>query len=229
MNTPGSICPAIKAAEIIGDKWVLLLLRELLFGSTRYNDFQRAMPRISPTVLSKRLKQMEQHGLIVKKTSAGKKTKEYRLTAGGREIAPVIHHMSKWGLRWARRQIQDEDLDVSAFMWDFHRTLILDELPDGETVFEVRFDDRDSRAVWWLIAGGSKVDLCTDDPGMDIDVYLSTNLPDVVAVWMGDVEAKQAVDAGNISISAASHLTRTINRWFPRSAYSGIRPERLMS
>jgi DNA-binding HxlR family transcriptional regulator len=229
MNSPGSLCPAIKAAEIIGDKWVLLILRELLQGTTRYNDFQRALPRISPTVLSKRLKQMEQHGLIVRKTAAGGRSKEYRLTASGREVGPIVHHMSNWGLRWARRQIEDEDLDVASFMWDFHRTLNVAELPDGDTVFNVRFEDLDSRSEWWLIASRAGVDLCTDDPGQEIDLYMSTALPAAASVWMGDLGVRQAVESGFIRLSGSRHLAKTAHRWFPRSRYSDVRPERFVS
>lgn len=226
MNTAGSLCPAIKASEIIGDKWVLLILREMLLGTTRYNDFQRALPRISPTVLSKRLKQMEQHGLIVKKTTAGGRSKEYRLTASGREVGPIVHHLSTWGLRWARRQIQDEDLDVSSFMWDFHRTLNIKELPDGDTVFNVRFEEIESYSDWWLIANQSQVDLCTDDPGMEIDLYIIAQLPAAASVWMGDVAVNQAIEAGYIKLSGSRHLTKTAHRWFPKSGYSDVRPER---
>lgn len=119
----GSLCPAAKSADIIGDKWILLLLRELLLGSTRFNDFQRALPRISPTVLSKRLKKLETDGLVIRKTNLGDKTKEYRLTRCGRELGPIIEQLAFWGLRWARRRICDEDLDVGTFMRYFHRTL----------------------------------------------------------------------------------------------------------
>ena len=142
MNESGSLCPAAKAADIIGDKWVLLILRELFLGASRYNDFQHALPRISPTILSKRLKQLESQGLIIKKSSAGRKSTEYRLTHCGRELGPIIDHLSKWGLHWARRQIKDEDIDVAGFMWDFHRTLNTGELPDGETVISVHFPDQ---------------------------------------------------------------------------------------
>jgi len=229
MNSAGSLCPAIKAAEIVGDKWVLLILRELLQGTSRYNDFQRALPRISPTVLSKRLKQMEQHGLIVKKTAAGGRSKEYRLTASGREVGPIVHHLSTWGLRWARRQIEDEDLDVASFMWDFHRTLNIAELPDGDNVLNVRFEDLESRSEWWLIASQAKVDLCTEDPGLEIDLYVSTELPVEASVWMGDLTVRQAVDAGHIRLSGSRHLAKSVHRWFPQSRYSDVRPERFAS
>ena len=112
MIKPGSLCPTIKASEIVGDKWTMLILRELMFGSTRYNQFQRALPRISPTVLSGRLKKMEQHGLVIHKKSAGQKSGEYRLTKSGMELAPIMDSLARWGLKWARDQLCDVDLDA---------------------------------------------------------------------------------------------------------------------
>lgn len=228
MNNTGSLCPAIRAADMIGDKWILLVLREMFLGNSRYSDIQRALPRISPTILSKRLKHLERNGLVIKKSAAGRKAKEYRLTACGREIAPIIHHMSSWGLRWARRHLEDEDLDVSAFMWDFHRTLNTEELPDGETVLYVRFPELASHNEWWLIAGQGNVDLCMEDPGKEVDVYISNRLPTAAAVWMGDVSVRSAIRSKEISITGNAYLLRTVNRWFPKSIYSDIRPERVL-
>lgn len=100
MNKSGSLCPALKAADVVGDKWILLILREMFLGSTRYGEFERAIPRISPSVLSGRLKQMETTGLIIKRAGKGGKGKTYRLTRAGKELAPIVDHLSRWGLRW---------------------------------------------------------------------------------------------------------------------------------
>jgi len=224
MNTSGSLCPAVKAADIVGDKWVLLILRELFLGSTRYAEFQRGIPRISPTILSKRLKQLESDGLLIKKSVHGQKSTEYRLTKSGRELAPVIDQLSRWGLRWARRRLGEEDIDVAGFMWDFHRTLNTDELPDGETVFSVSVSDLAEQSKWWLIANGSTVDLCTDDPDKDVDVYITGPLEALVEVWMGDVDVKAAIKVESLFITGAEHLRRSVSHWFPKSMYADVRP-----
>jgi DNA-binding HxlR family transcriptional regulator len=229
LNQSGSLCPAVKAADMIGDKWTLLLMRELFTGANRYNAFQRALPRISPTVLSKRLKQMEQDGLIIKKSVAGEKATEYRLTKCGRELAPLINYMSKWGLRWVRRRMNEEDLDVGTFMWDFHRSLNTAELPDGETVFSVTFTGLDAHNKWWLVANGNTVDLCTDDPGKEIDLYISGSLPAVAEVWMGDREVSAAAKDDDILFTGASYLVRNASQWFPKSRYADVRPKRFIS
>ncbi len=228
MNESGSLCPAVKAADMIGDKWVLLIMRELFLGSTRYNDFQRALPRISPTILSKRLKQLEADGLIVKKPAPGRRASEYRLTRCGRELAPLIDQMSKWGLRWARRQIIDEDIDVAGFMWDLHRSMDTSELPDGETVFCVHFPELPKYERWWLVACDGKVDLCTDDPGKDVDLFIAGALPVMVEVWMGDADIKTAMSKETILMTGAPYLAKSASRWFPKSRYANVRPKRLV-
>ncbi|NVE93771.1 winged helix-turn-helix transcriptional regulator [Altererythrobacter lutimaris] len=227
MSSSGSLCPAIKAADMIGDRWVLLIMREFLLGATRYKNFQRALPRISPTVLSNRLKQMEANGLIIKKAGTGQGT-EYHLTRCGRELAPLIDQMSKWGLRWARRRIRDEDLDAGSFMWDFHRSLNTGELPDGETVISVTLKDTKTYGRWWLIATSEDVDLCTDDPGKDVDLYLHANLPNLAEVWMGDVAVREAISSDDLTVTGSAYLVRTIASWFPQSRYSNIRPKRII-
>ena len=229
LNQSGSLCPAVKAADMIGDKWILLIMRELFVGASRYNEFQRALPRISPTVLSKRLKQMEETGLIVKKTVTGEKATEYRLTKCGRELAPLVDYMAKWGLRWARRRMNEEDLDVGTFMWDFHRSLNTSELPDGETVFSVAFSGLDAHSKWWLVAKDNIVDLCTDDPGKDVDLYISSTLPALAEVWMGDTDISAATKADDVMLTGAAYLMRTASQWFPKSRYADVRPERFVS
>lgn len=223
MHKSGSLCPAVKAADIIGDKWVLLILRELFMGRTRYNDFDRALVRISPSVLSARLKSMIEQGLIIKKTIPGLKGTEYRLTHSGKELAPIIDHLARWGLRWARRRLEDEDIDVAGFMWDFHRTLKVDALPEGDTVFCVQFPEQDRYQKWWLIANADTVDLCTDDPGRDVDIFLTSNLITLVSIWMGDMSVKAALDAAQLKLIGESYLVSSVARWLPLSSYAHIR------
>ncbi|WP_169545792.1 winged helix-turn-helix transcriptional regulator [Sneathiella aquimaris] len=220
----GSLCPAISSAGLLGDKWTLLILRELFLGTTRFNDFQRALPRLSPTVLSKRLKMLEVNDLIVRKSGATGRTKEYRLTRSGRELGPIVEYMAVWGLRWRRRRIGEEDYDISGFMWDFHRTLNADALPDGNTVLYVKFKDHDSYSRWWVVARENTVDLCMDDPGLEVDVYLTSSLDCLISVWMGDATVKDALELGTMTIEGMPHLIRTAANWFPQSPLSKVRP-----
>lgn len=132
--------------------------------------------------------------------------------------------LAKWGLRWARDQLCDADLDAGGFMWDFHRSLKIDELPEGDTVFCVILDQK----KWWLVVKNKTVDLCNDDPGYDVDLYITGDLTLMASLWMGDSSISNAVNDRQLLLSGSSHLTKTISRWFPKSSYVDVRPERFL-
>jgi len=231
MTLYGQFCPISKATEIIGEKWTLLILRELLLGTSRFNDFQRAMSRISPTVLNKRLKQLEANGIVIKKRLSGQKGHEYRLTPMGKELEPLIEQIAIWGQRWARGQMSDDELDVELLMWDVHRRIQVERLPDGETVLAFHFNDLARYQKWWLVVSGPEVDLCTEDPGKDVDLYISCNLRTMVDVWMGGSEldvALAAADAADAATDAPGAivavgdkaLRRTMKDWFGLSKFA---------
>lgn len=210
-------CPANKAAELIGDAWTLQILRSMMFGATRYSDLQQAIPRISPAVLSGRLKTMAEKGLIVRREATGGRSVSYRLTASGRELRPVIRYMANWGLRWASRNIKERDVDIGALMWDLHRSLRVRELPDCETVIEITLRGVPRFSRWWITAKGHRVGLWPDNPGKDVDIYLACTLGDLIALWQGRVGVREALSAERLTMVGRSDLTRTIDNWFPVS------------
>ena len=224
MTSYGQFCPVAKATEIIGEKWNLLILRELLLGTSRFNDFQRSMSRISPTVLNKRLKHLEDTGIIIKKRLSGQKGYEYRLTPMGRELEPVVEDVAIWGQKWARGQMTDEELDVELLMWDIHRRIETKSLPDGETVLAFAFSDLDKYKSWWLVISRDDVDLCTQDPGKDVDLYISTDLRTMVEVWQGDTDLKTALTEERILATGSTRLIRSMADWFGLCVYADVRP-----
>src|SRR5579871_3648396 len=96
----GQFCPVAKGAEVFAERWTPLVLRELLEGSTRFNDLHRGVPLMSRSMLSIRLKRLEDIGVVTRKSS-GQGT-EYHLTEQGREFAPIIRLLGEWGQRWYR-------------------------------------------------------------------------------------------------------------------------------
>lgn len=221
----GQFCPVAKASDIIGERWTVLILRELLLGTTRYNDFQRALSRISPTLLSKRLKMLEEKGLVIRKRPPGGKSYEYHLTACGRELEPLIEHLAVWGMRWARGQMTDTELDVEFLMWDLQRRLQTDRLPDGETVLCFEFDELERFRTWWLVAGQGQVDLCSEDPGKEVDLYINTTVRDLALVWRGDVPMAEALRSRSVSTHGNVHLVRTIQDWLGICLYADVAAE----
>ncbi len=224
MTGYGQFCPVAKATEIIGEKWTLLVLRELLLGTTRFNDFQRALSRMSPTLLAKRLRCLEERGIIIRKKLSGQRGYEYRLTAAGKELGPLIEVLAVWGMRWARSQLTDDELDVEFLMRELQRRLQTEYLPDGVTVICLMFDELTKHKTWWLLVDGDVVDLCTDDPGKDVDLYISSSVRTIVEVWEGDVEIRTALRNGSVKTNGSRHLIRTMPDWFGVCLYKEVRP-----
>ena len=222
MTGYGQFCPVAKATELIGEKWTLLVLRELLLGTTRFNEFQRALSRMSPTLLVRRLRHLEQAGIIIRKKLSGQKGYEYRLTAAGKELAPLIETLAVWGMRWARSQLTDDELDVEFLMREIQRRLQTDHLPDGQTVICVTFDELTDHKTWWLLAEGEKVDLCTEDLGKDVDLYLNSSVRTFVEGWEGDLEIRAALRKKSINAHGMRHLILTMPDWFGVCLYKDV-------
>lgn len=218
----GQFCPVAKATALLGEKWMLLILRELLLGTHRYNDFQRAMSRISPSLLTKRLKQLEAAGVIVRKAQLGRKGYEYFLTPAGKELAPIVEHFATWGMRWARGQLSDDELDVEFLMWDIQRRLNTDMLPDGETILCFMFEELPTFNNWWLVVHNGEVDLCTENPGKDVDLYVRTSLRHLVEIWNGDIEIKQAIRNKIIKTQGNTQLAKTMPSWLGICLYADV-------
>jgi DNA-binding HxlR family transcriptional regulator len=220
MKKYGQFCPVAKSAEIMGDPWSLLIVRELLLGSNRFSTLQKGLPRISPTVLNTRLKELEGNGVLIKRRLSGQRGHEYRLTAAGRELSTVIEAFAVWGMRWARDEMAADDLDVTFLMFDIQRRIDTDALPDGETVLSVTFTDLDSFGHWWLICQGAEVDLCYTDPGKDVDCYVTSTSRNLIDVWMGDLPLSKALQSQAIQIVGDRHLCAAFVKWFTLSVFA---------
>ncbi|MEE8286321.1 MAG: helix-turn-helix domain-containing protein [Gammaproteobacteria bacterium] len=224
MTGYGQFCPVAKATEVVGDKWTMLILRELLLGTCRFSEFQRSMSRISPTVLNKRLRMLEDKGVIIKKPISGQRGCEYRLTPAGRELEPMIDSLAVWGMRWARGQMTDDDLDVEFLMWDIRRRIDTKSLPDGEIVLCFIFNDLDKYKTWWLVIDGDDVDLCTQDTGKDVDLYVTSTLRTMIEIWEGDTDLRAAMRDDRVIAMGARHLIRSMSDWFGLCAHAHLRP-----
>jgi DNA-binding HxlR family transcriptional regulator len=218
----GQFCPVAKACEVISEKWTLLILRELLLGTTRFNDFQRAMSRMSPTLLAKRLRHLEEFGIIIRKKRSGQSGHEYRLTAAGKELAPLIEVLAVWGMRWARSQLTDDELDVEFLMRDLQRRLGTEHLPDGETVICLIFDELTKYRTWWLLVDDDVVDLCTENPGKDVDLYINSSVRTIVEIWKGDLDMRMALRNESVKAHGLQHLVRTMPEWFGVCLYKEV-------
>ena len=168
----GQFCPVAMAAEIVCSKWTPLVLREMLCGSTRFNDIRRGVPRMSPTLLSKRLKELEEAGVIAARATGQAGIVEYKLTEAGKDLRDVIMPLGVWGQRWIESSLTLKNLDPSLLMWDMRRNLAPSPLPDRRCTVEFVYPELgEGRKSWWLVIDGGEVDLCSVDPGYEVDLF----------------------------------------------------------
>ena len=224
MTSYGQFCPVSKAAEVLFEKWTVLIVRELLMGTTRFNDFQRAISKISPTLLTKRLKTLEEKGVIVRKQVSGRRGYEYRLTPAGKELEPLLENIAVWGMRWARGQMSDDELDVELLMWEIQRRIQTKNLPGGETVIRFNFNDLEKHKNWWVWINEDDVDLCTENPDKDVDLYITTDLRTMAEIWQGDLDLKKVLKDERIQTHGKRTLIKTMPDWIGLCKYMDVRP-----
>ena len=223
----GQFCPVSKAAEILGERWTILIIRELLLGSNRFSDLQRALSQISPTLLTKRLNQLQDCGLVIRKTLPKQKRTEYHLTAAGRELLPVVVSLAEWGMKWARGQMSDDELDVELLMHDFSRRIDETQLPGGGTAIQFVFPGLAKFARWWIVLeqNGAR-ELCVEDPGQEVDIQVRSDVRTMTEIWAGDTEIRAAKKDGRLQLSGNPALIRTMPAWLRIGLFAHVRPHR---
>ena len=207
----GQFCPVAKTSELLCERWVPLIVRELLCGSRRFSEIQRGVPMISPALLTKRLRQLETAGVIERSKST--QFSNYVLTDAGWELYPIIEAMGVWGQRWARSQYTASELDPALLMWDMRRMLQPAGLAPSRTVVEFRFKRAPvGKSTYWLVVDEG-IDLCMVDPGQPVDLWIRADLRSLTQVWMGDRTMHDAVDAGDVQLEGPRSLVRRFPDW----------------
>jgi DNA-binding HxlR family transcriptional regulator len=219
MTAYGQFCPVSKAMELLDERWTLLVVRELLMGSRHFNDVRRGVPRMSPALLSKRLRSLVQAGVVERRDHGGRVS--YVLTDAGEELRTVVEALGAWGTRWVP-ELGEEDLDPHLLMWDIHRNIDLDAMPDGRSVLHFKFDGVASEASrWWLVVDEAGVDVCHVDPGHPVTVTLTGDLRTFVALWRGDVAWGPALRDG-VRLHGAEWARRAVPRWLRLSPFASL-------
>jgi len=216
-------CPVAMASEVLCTRWTMVLLRELIAGSTRFNELRRGLPRMSPALLSKRLRELEEAGVVAReRILASPETFAYRLTDAGRDIQPVVEAIGMWGQRWVETEPSLDNLDVELLMWDMRRNLNTDPVPPKRTVIEFVYSDLpQSQRRWWLIVEKDRaVDLCHVDPGLDVDLYATVDLRTMTEIWMGLRTVQNAVDQDALRLVGPSVLIDNMQAWLGLSPFA---------
>jgi DNA-binding HxlR family transcriptional regulator len=209
----GQFCPVAMAAEVLATRWTIVVLGEMLSGSTRFNEIRRGVPRMSTALLSKRLRELEKAGVVLRRDG------EYILTPSGRDLAPIVQGLGRWALKWVDSGCSLSNLDVRLLMWNIRRNLRPDPMPDRRVVVEFRYESLppEEGRYWLIVSPGLPVDLCSIDPGHDIDMLVTADLRAMTSAWMGITDFAAEIRARRIDLSGDRSLRDTFTLWIGRS------------
>lgn len=221
MSSYGQFCPVAKAAQLFCQRWTPLIVRDLASGPLRFSELQRGVPLMSPTLLSRRLKELEAEGIVERDG------RRYALTEAGGELIPMVVMLGTWGQRWTRRTLQREEVDLGLFLWAFERSVDPQAFQRARTVVELELRDQPAKKrYWWLLHEGTAVQLCLERPTSEADLFISATLRTMIYVWRGDLALRDAMDAGRIEVHGSARLMRAVPRWFGISTLAHVPSQR---
>jgi DNA-binding HxlR family transcriptional regulator len=220
MSSYGQFCPMSKAMDVLDERWTLLIIREMLLGSMHFNDIRRGVPKMSPALLSKRLKSLARAGVVDRQDVDGRTS--YSLTESGRELQGVVWALMEWGTRWVG-ELGDEDLDPHLLMWDIRRNVPIDAWPRARTVISFQLSGVAPKAArWWLVVADGQADMCDFDPGYDVTTTVDTSLRTLTEIWRGDVSWSRSLMDGSVTISGPADARRAVPAWLGQGMSAGI-------
>jgi DNA-binding HxlR family transcriptional regulator len=205
----GQYCPISRAIEVLGERWSILIVRDMLCGAKRFNDLARCNPRLSRSLLAKRLRQLERAGIVDHIDD------EYHLTQAGRELEPIVFGLGEWGARWQFDDPRETELDPQLLMWWVHSRLDFSHAPDRRMVFEFRF--LGVRDRFWILRDGQGPSVCMFDPGFGIDVTIESDLSTMYEVWLGKLDLRAAIRAGRVQVAGETPIVRRLPEIFELS------------
>jgi len=214
----GQFCAVARAHEVLGGRWTLLVVRELLGGSRRFNDIHRGIPRISRTMLSERLRALTLAGAVAR--SEGPHGPEYALTEAGGELAGLVMALGRWGQRWLPRRAAEEDLDAEPVLLDMRRRVRFAALPREPLVLRFEIDGGAPR---FMLLRPGEASLCTQNPGFPEPLRIRSPLAALVAWWRGDVGFAPAQRLG-LTLAGPRPLIQAFPGWFERYLLADVAP-----
>jgi len=212
----GQYCPISRALEVLGERWSLLIVRDLLCGATRFNELARGLPGLSRTLLAKRLRQLVKAGIVDHTGS------DYVLTEAGWKLKPVVFGLGEWGAQWAFEDPRAEEMDPELLVWWMHGRVDTSELPGQRHVLKVAFSDHPQ--TFWIVVERGEPSVCTIDPGYPVDLTMCGSLPDLYRVWLGRVPVATAVRRGLLVVEGSRAWTRRLSRILQLSPAAALVP-----
>jgi DNA-binding HxlR family transcriptional regulator len=216
MHLYGQYCPIARAAEILADRWTVLIVRELLADVRRFNELERGLPHMSRTLLAERLRRLEQTNFVERRAAPRGKPTEYRLTAAGRELQRIIDLYGEWGARWAFGPPRPNELDPIILLWWIRRRVALDHVSRAPVVIQFDFQHAPQRSYWLLIEQDD-VSVCLRHPSFDVDVVVTSDIVTFYEIWLGRSTLENAVRRKLVSLEGAPSDIRAFPAWFTLS------------
>jgi DNA-binding HxlR family transcriptional regulator len=218
MKSYGQFCSVARALDLLGERWTILIVRELLFGPAGFNDLRRGIPRISRTMLAARLRELGDGGVIARSDAT------YALTACGLELAGAVRELGTWGQRWLPRTLPREELDAGALLWDIRRRVRKERLPARPVVARLEIMDvRGFARVRFLLLRRDEVSLCVENPGFPVELGVTATLRTLTAWWRGDLTLG-AARAEGMAITGRREWVRAFPSWFERYLFADVAP-----
>ena len=209
----GQYCPVALATEILGERWTILVVMVLADGFHRFSELERALPRISASTLSARLKRLEEAGVVERRPDDGGGKSLYFLTDAGDELREVVFRLGKWGHRWGR-DLATDDLDPEHLIWSMHMRMNTEIMPAGRTTIAFEFADQPARQrYFWILAEDKKVQACLKHPGFDEDLRVIANLRSFTFAWRGFVSLRDEIAKGNVRVVGPKKLAKAFPDW----------------
>ncbi len=222
-NAYGQFCPISRASHVLCQRWTMLILRDLHCGLRRFNELRMGVPKMSPSLLSQRLKSLEEYGLIEKRPMPNGDGQGYFLTRMGAETKPLVDMLGIWGHRWLRDRIVKDELEEKFLLYAISTGVNRQYFRRKRIVVQILFTDRPKLnwPDWWLVVERDKdIDLCIEDPGFESDVMIETKLRVLTEVWMGQRDPMAEIDAGRLDVYGDRRLTETFPKWFMGSPFN---------
>jgi DNA-binding HxlR family transcriptional regulator len=218
----GQYCPLSLASELLCQKWTVLVVSRILAGCHRFNAIHRGLPQMSPSLLSQRLTELGEAGIIGTRAGGGGRWREYHLTEAGEELGPLIDTMAVWGQHWAR-DMTVEDLDPAFLVWSMHTRMDPDAMPPGRTVIRFSFSGApDDCQEFWLVAEDGEAEMCLKDPGYEVHLRVYADLLVFVETWRGFRDLRNEIRARRIRVRGPARLREAFPDWLRLHVLAGV-------
>jgi len=222
MTTHGQFCSIARALDVLGQRWMLLVVRELLMGSRRFGEVRRGLPRISRTMLAARLHELVDTG-IARRGEDGDGP-FYELTPEGKGLEGTLRELGVWGQRWLPRELPADLLDTDALVSDMRRRIDRDALPRSPLVARIEtWIEPRRREERYLLLRQGEVSLCSANAGFPVELHVRAPLRTLTAWWRGDVTLSEARAMGLV-LDGRREWVRAFPRWFERYLFAGVPP-----